>query len=252
MKSQSSDPRWAAHLVRRMAHVGTVQEMPPVGHYLAREAGRLAGVSGDKIGQWARRSYIQSSIATGRPRVYAYQDVAEAMIVHALIDAHVPHLEIKLAIRALREQTASSWPLSGAEKLSVTLPGMRHRRHPDESKHRPVAQLVVEFDGVYIRPSKSLEQGMFDIQLQRVADDLRRGGWAVREMPGLRHIEVNPEWLSGRPTIKGRRVPAEDVARLALEPDGEEILRTGYDLLPSEIRDAVDWWAKVQELQAAA
>jgi uncharacterized protein (DUF433 family) len=93
---------------------------------------------------------------------------------------------------------------------------------------------------------------MFDIQLQRVADDLRRGGWAVREMPGLRHIEVNPEWLSGRPTIKGRRVPAEDVARLALEPDGEEILRTGYDLLPSEIRDAVDWWAKVQELQAAA
>ena len=68
----------------------------------------------------------------------------------------------------------------------------------------------------------------------------------------MQHIEVNPERLSGQPTIKGRRVPAEDVARLALEPDGEEILRSGYELSSAEIRDAVDWWTKVQELQAAA
>jgi len=232
--------------------MGVVQELPPVGHYLAREAGRLAGVSGDKIGQWARRGYIQSSRSTGRPRVYAYQDVAEAMIVHTLIDAHVPHREIKLAIKALREQADASWPLSGAKNLSVTIPGIRHRLDRDESKHRPVAQLIVEMDDRYVRPAKSMGQGVFDIQLQSVADDLRRGGWAVRDMPHLKHIEVDPSRLSGRPTIKGRRVPAEDVARLALEPSGEEALRTGYDLLPAEIKDAVDWWRKVQEFQAAA
>jgi uncharacterized protein (DUF433 family)/DNA-binding transcriptional MerR regulator len=232
--------------------MSTAQETPPVGHYLAREAGRLAGVSGDKIGQWARRGYIESSRSDGRPRVYAYQDVAEAMIVHTLINAHVPHKEIKQAIVALREKEGTAWPLSHADTLSVTLPGIKNRLSKDESKHRPVAQIMVRDGDRYIRPARSTAEGIFEIQLQHVADDLRRGGWAVRDMPHLRHIEVDPERLSGRPTIRGRRVPAEDVARLALEPDGPLTLRTGYGLSPDEIRDAVDWWRKVQELQAAA
>jgi len=34
--------------------------------------------------------------------------------------------------------------------------------------------------------------------LRRIAGDLSRGGWVAKEMPELRHIEVNPDRLSGR------------------------------------------------------
>lgn len=61
-----------------------VTHLPPRGHYLAREVGLLAGVPGHTVGQWARRGYIQSSQSAGRPRVYSFQDVAEAMVVHEL------------------------------------------------------------------------------------------------------------------------------------------------------------------------
>jgi uncharacterized protein (DUF433 family)/DNA-binding transcriptional MerR regulator len=231
--------------------MGIVREAPPLGNYLAHEVGRLAGVSGNKIGQWARRGYIRSSQSQRSPRVYAYQDVAEAMVVHGLIDAHVPHLEIRRALQALRAETDSSWPLSGA-RVSVTVPGIRNRLDADETKHRPVAQLVVYDDGRYIRPAKSLAQGLFDIQLRPVLDDLQRGGWAARDLPSLRFVEVNPERLSGRPTIRGRRVSAEDVAVLALQPGGSEALRDGYDLSGDEIADAVQWWEKVRGYEAAA
>ncbi len=73
----------------------------PRGHYLAREVGQLAGVSGDMIGQWARRGYIHSSQSRAGeiPRVYSFQDIAEAMIVHELLEHEVSHREIKWAIK---------------------------------------------------------------------------------------------------------------------------------------------------------
>jgi hypothetical protein len=55
----------------------------PRGWYLAREVGLLAGVSGEKVGQWARYGYIRSSWSSTIPRVYSFQDVAEAIAVQA-------------------------------------------------------------------------------------------------------------------------------------------------------------------------
>ncbi|MEJ7765970.1 MAG: hypothetical protein WKF86_10775 [Acidimicrobiales bacterium] len=49
--------------------MGEIRELRPRGYYLAHEAGWLAGVSGDRIGQWGRRDYICSPISTGLPRV---------------------------------------------------------------------------------------------------------------------------------------------------------------------------------------
>src|SRR4051794_39568796 len=89
--------------------------MPPRAHYPAHEAGQLAGVSGDRIGQWARRGYIRSSQSSGRPRVYSYQDIAEAMIVHELEDAGADLRSIKTTIRRLRERWGTDWPLQRAE-----------------------------------------------------------------------------------------------------------------------------------------
>ncbi len=57
-----------------MDTVGDVIRMPPRGHYLAWEAGQLAGVSGNAIGQWGRRGYIHASQSEAVPKVYSYQD----------------------------------------------------------------------------------------------------------------------------------------------------------------------------------
>jgi len=58
----------------------------PHGRFLAGEAGELVGVSGTTIGQWARRGYIRASRSTGDPHVYSLEDVAEAWVVHALLE----------------------------------------------------------------------------------------------------------------------------------------------------------------------
>src|SRR2546430_17543574 len=60
--------------------VVAVTQLPPRGQYLAHEVGRLAGVSGPQVGQWARNGYIRSSQSDGLPRIYSFQDVAEAMV----------------------------------------------------------------------------------------------------------------------------------------------------------------------------
>lgn len=42
----------------------------------------------------------------------------------------------------------------------------------------------------------------------------------MRELQDVTRIEVDPDRLSGRPTIRGRRVPVEKVAELAESSDG--------------------------------
>jgi DNA-binding transcriptional MerR regulator len=84
----------------------------PHGHFLAGEAGELAGVSGNTIGQWARWGYIRSSQSEGEPRVYSVEDVAEAAIVHALLARGVRHREVRRAIARL--PAYGEWPLSEA------------------------------------------------------------------------------------------------------------------------------------------
>jgi DNA-binding transcriptional MerR regulator len=84
----------------------------PHGHFLAGEAGELAGVTGNTIGQWARWGYIRSSQSNGEPRIYSVEDVAEAAIVHALLERGVRHREVRRAIARLTSY--GDWPLSEA------------------------------------------------------------------------------------------------------------------------------------------
>jgi DNA-binding transcriptional MerR regulator len=81
----------------------------PHGRFLAGEAGELVGVSGTTIGQWARRGYIRASRSTGDPHVYSLEDVAEAWVVHALLERGVGHAEVRHTIAALGADTP--WPL---------------------------------------------------------------------------------------------------------------------------------------------
>jgi DNA-binding transcriptional MerR regulator len=79
----------------------------------AADVGELVGVSGTTIGQWARRGYILSSRRVEEPRRYSVEDVAEAAIVHALVERGVRRPDIRRAVERLRA-SGRSWPLSGA------------------------------------------------------------------------------------------------------------------------------------------
>ena len=82
------------------------------GNFLAGEAGELAGVSGNTIGQWARWGYIRASQSQGEPHVYSVEDVAEAAIVSELLDRGVRHRDVRRAIARL--DAYGEWPLSQA------------------------------------------------------------------------------------------------------------------------------------------
>jgi DNA-binding transcriptional MerR regulator len=96
----------------------------PHGRFLAGEAGELAGVSGTTIGQWARRGYIRASQSDGDPHVYSVEDVAEAAIVHALLERGVRHADVRCAVERLGGY--GEWPLSEAP-LATTADGGRPR-----------------------------------------------------------------------------------------------------------------------------
>ena len=82
------------------------------GHFLAGEAGELAGVTGNTIGQWARWGYIRASQSEGEPHVYSVEDVAEAAIVSELLERGVRHRDVRRAIDRLGAY--GEWPLSDA------------------------------------------------------------------------------------------------------------------------------------------
>lgn len=221
--------------------MGQLVRMPPRGHYLAWEVGQLAGVSGQMVGQWARRGYIRSSVSPVAPRVYSFQDVAEAMVVHELLDRGVPHSEIRTAIKMLGDEYGD-WPLTEAPMATVTA----------EGRSAVLIGVGGEDGARYDVARKAWQQVIEPADLDEIRAQLRRGGWAVRRVPDLQHIEIDPDRLSGRPTIRGRRIAAEDVALIADGPGGVELLRDDYDLDETQIADARRWWREVRRLEAQA
>jgi len=88
------------------------------------------------------------------------------------------------------------------------------------------------------------------LDLREVRDALAHGGWvALRRRRET--VEVDPERLSGLPTVRGHRIPTELVARLAQEGRGRRFLHEEYDLSDREIDDAVGYEADAQKAVAA-
>jgi DNA-binding transcriptional MerR regulator len=131
----------------------------PHGHFLAGEAGELAGVSGNTIGQWARWGYIRASQSAGDPHVYSVEDVAEAAIVHALFDRGVRHADVRRAVQRLGEYGA--WPLSEAP-LATTV-----------GNGRP-AIVLREADGAYALTARGWQRLVAPPPLEDVRLRLRR------------------------------------------------------------------------------
>jgi uncharacterized protein (DUF433 family)/DNA-binding transcriptional MerR regulator len=227
-----------------------VAPAPPKGWYLAREAGYLAGVSGDRIGQWARRGYIRSSRSDANPRVYSFQDVAEAMAVHELLERGVPHRSIRTAIANLRGRYGD-WPLTSAP-LATTRLGTGG---PASGPEKVVLRERLAGRDLRLDIGRGAGEQVYLLtleDLQGITTRLRHGGWVLKSLPGVNHIEVDPDRLSGRPTIRNRRIPAEKVALLAGTQEGWQILRADYKLSRREIEDAVRWHEAISRYDAAA
>jgi uncharacterized protein (DUF433 family)/DNA-binding transcriptional MerR regulator len=215
----------------------------PRGVYWAVEVGQLAGVSGYTVGQWARHGYIRSSRWPESPRGYSFQDVAEAIVVHELIARGVPHREIRRTIENTREEYGD-WPLTAAPLVTTV----------QAEGHGPTSVLLhlgeADLD---VGRHHGRQVVLRYSTLEAVTQLLRRGGWAIREHPDIQHIEVNPDRVSGTPTIRGTRIPAAQVAQLAEEGfSGLRTLREGYDVTQPQIRDAVRWYRAVRQYDKAA
>lgn len=176
--------------------------------YRAHEVGRLAGVDGDRVGQWARWGHIRASVSQGDPHVYAFADAADALAVRILIDAGVTLKRIRAAVVHL----GGEHPL--ADGLHV-VDGRMAVERAGGLEDVFTEQRVFELDG----------------RLDPVAL-LRAGGWPSL-VTGVTAVEVDPARLGGAPCVRGRRVPV-DVAAAA--PDG-------LDLTPDELDQARRWCA---------
>lgn len=220
----------------RVGMDGRVHELPPAGRYTARQVGQLAGVSGQTVGQWARNGYIGASHKRTKPfpLIYSFQDIAEAIIVHELLEHQANYRAIRITIGHLRGRFGHFWPLSRVP-LATT----------------PGGEIVAAADEALYELSRGWQQ-VSEHDLTAIVGLLQHGGWAARQLGGLEHIEVDPKVLSGRPAIRGTRIPAEKVAHLASRPGGRRILTADYELSTAEIEDAARWWAAAQGYEKAA
>jgi uncharacterized protein (DUF433 family) len=158
------------------------------------------------------------------------------MVVHELLERGVSHRQIRATIGHPRERYGHDWPLT-------------HARLATEGR-----RVVTEADeALYDTGARGWQQVHVDERdLRRIVGQLQRGGWAARGLPDLTRIEVDPGRLSGRPVIRGTRVPVELVAQLAQTARGRETLRQGYDLTDADADDALRWWRATQEFETAA
>jgi DNA-binding transcriptional MerR regulator len=131
----------------------------PHGHFLAGEAGELAGVSGTTIGQWARRGLIRSSVSADEPHVYSVEDVTEAAIVRALLERGVRHADVHRLVERLGAY--GPWPLSDAT-LGTTV---------DDGRPRIVLR---EDDGDWVLTARGWQKPATPVRVDEVRLRLRR------------------------------------------------------------------------------
>jgi len=210
----------------------TRQLASPTGVFSPFRAGALAGISGNRIGQWARYGLIKPTLFRGRPaNLYAFHDVAEAIVIHWLLDRGFSYAEIHEAIESARVEHPD-WPL-----LTAPLGVAQHAVAGD-----PRGAIVLEVEkGTYVDTRGGSEQiTLRPALLEGARDMLRRGGWIAAELK-LKRIEVDPGKLGWAPVLRGSRWPIEHIAQIADDEPGRAVLTSDYGLHRQGIDEAVRW-----------
>src|SRR5437016_9596479 len=137
-----------------------------IGHYSASEVARLAGVSPQRIGSWARYGIVPR--ISRKPSVYSYADAGEAVIARYLMDQGAKPKKIREMIERLRDRFGE-WPLARAPL-----------------KHEGGLVVMREGDKVLVdvidHPDHQVEEGTF-LSLTAVRSALERGGWVAFANP---------------------------------------------------------------------
>jgi uncharacterized protein (DUF433 family)/DNA-binding transcriptional MerR regulator len=210
---------------------GQVEPFAARGIFSPFRAGALAGVSGNRIGQWARYGLITPTYFKGRPaNLYEFRDVAEGIVVHWLIERDFTYDQIHVAIERARSENYT-WPLQEAP-VGVA-------QHAVEGD--PRGTIAFELTrGVYVDALHGDQLTLQPQMFERARDVLLRGGW-IADRLGLQRIEVDPAKLNGTPVLRGRRWPIERVAQLAADAPGKRVLVEDYGLRPDEIEESERW-----------
>ena len=170
---------------------------------------------------------------TGSGATYSYADVGEGLLAHYLIDYIGVRLpRVRRIVEQLRDRYGA-WPLSTAP--------LEHD-----------GPFIVVRDEDLVFSAEQPEQGVLErtLDLRELRTALAHGGWVTLARPHP-HVEVNPERLGGRPTVRGRRIPTAVVVDIAERPGGARTLRDEYDLTQAEIADALSYEHEVREALAA-
>ena len=172
---------------------------------------------------------IRPTVYEGRPKnLYAFNDVAEAIVVHWLVDKSFSYDAIHNAIDYAR-RSHPTWALIRAPVGVASAV---------EGDRGVIAQRVA---GEYVDIGGSGEQGVLRPEMfERASDMLRAGGWIANEL-GLSRIEVDPTKLGGAPSLRGHRWPVERVARIAADEPGRSILVTDYGLDDRDVEESLRW-----------
>jgi uncharacterized protein (DUF433 family) len=180
---------------------------------------------------------MQPTVYEGRPiNLYTYLDVAQAVAVQWLRTEGFSYAQIRSAISEAGDEYGA-WPLVDAP-LGIA-------RESDKGDRGVLAQRK---SGVYIDVGAGT--GQFTLKPRfffEVRDTLRSGGWIARQLK-LKRLEVDPGRLGGLPTLKGRRWSVPQVAQIAADQEGRDLLRSDYGLATAEIRESVQWSQAVAQL----
>jgi uncharacterized protein (DUF433 family) len=143
----------------------------------------------------------------------------------------VPMLRLRPAIERLREQFGTPYPLAHAAPLLDAQGRELVLRVQDEVGLNPALSLVV------VARNDQLVLAEPASEFSRSAD--YDGGVVVRLHPrrGIREVVVDPERLSGEPTVRG--VPTGVLAEMFHAGDSIDQLAEWYELERSQIEDAL-------------
>ncbi|AKK04561.1 MerR HTH family regulatory protein/Protein of unknown function (DUF433) [Corynebacterium mustelae] len=202
--------------------------------YTIDVAAYLSGASKDQLQRWARNEILVPEINPERPKIYSFRDIVALRTI--------AKLRVNNSLQRIRSAIARLSDYDLTEHLS-------------EYKFATDGKSVKVFDednAHFLNLSKN--PGQWDlVNLEDIyAPFMNMQG---REVPDLRNpaqgIEINPQRLSGTPTIEDSRVPYDLIVDLFHDDMSAEEIAEEYPTISLEsVGNAIAFNKSIEELAA--